>query len=184
MAHLLQRFEPAWRGFNHAAGAEQRLGDNGGRTACRLGVEKLKARFQASKFAARESLIKWTSVAIRSDYRVCAPGKVTMPGVPPRKRHGACGVRKTVETDVRAGDLETTGIFPGNHHSHFVRVGAGLSEESFLQGSRHNRAETRRQLYFLHIVVARMRVKHGIARVFNGSRDARMIMPKRSAHLT
>ena len=183
MAHLLQRLEPAGRRLDDTARAEQRLGDDRGRPARRLGIEQLEAGFQAGELAARKGLVERTAVAIGGDDRVGAARQMAVAGMPARKGDGACRVGQAVETDVRARDLKAAGVFAGDHHRHFIGVGAGFSEQALLQRARHDRAEARGELDFLHVVVARMRVDHGIARVLDGCRDGRVVVAERRAHL-
>src|SRR5208282_2433756 len=59
-----QRLEVAGRGYNHAAGAENGLADEGSGLGREVGVGEFEAGMEALQLAAREAEAQWAAVAM------------------------------------------------------------------------------------------------------------------------
>ena len=85
LAHLLQPLQPAGRRLHHAAGAEQRLGDDRRGLAGGLRIEQLEAGLQAGVVAAGERLRQRAAVTVGRHHRVVPPGRWPCPACQPAK---------------------------------------------------------------------------------------------------
>jgi hypothetical protein len=116
VAELLKPPEPTGRRLDGAAGAEQRLGDDRGRLAGRLGVDQLETRLETGELAFGQGLAQRAAIAVRRDHRVGAAGQRAMPRMPAREGDRHRGVREAVEAQMRAEDLAASGVDAGHHH--------------------------------------------------------------------
>src|SRR5216684_1177985 len=103
-AELLETPQPTRRRLDHAAGAEQGLGDDRRRPTRALRIQQLEAGLEAGELAFGKTLRERAAIAIRGDDCVGAPRQMAVTGVPTRKGDGARGVRKAMKADMRARD--------------------------------------------------------------------------------
>ena len=183
VAHLVQPLQPAARRLHHAAGAEQRLRDDGGRPAGGLCIQQREACGEAGEITRRKSLRERTAITIGRHHRRGAAGQRAVAGVPAGEGHRARRVRQAVEADMRAGDLVAAGIFARDHHRHFVGVRSGLAEQAFLQRRGHDLPQPRGEFDFAHVVVAAMGVQHRVAGIADRGDDRGVVVAEGRAHL-
>src|SRR5260221_1261627 len=84
-AELLETPQPTRRRLDHAAGAEQGLGDDRRRPTRALRIEQLEARLQAGGLASGKCLRQRAAIAVRSDDCRGATQQMAVTGVPTLK---------------------------------------------------------------------------------------------------
>ena len=179
----LERHEVARRHLDHAARADERLGDDRGEVVRALAVEQVEGDREQRPPPVLALRAHRRAVGVGRGDRVEVRNRRPVAPGGRGEAHGAGHVGVAVKAQVQRADAAAPGGAAGEEHRRLVGIGARLDEERAAERGVEGLREARGETELRRVEVDRARMGQRAEALAHGCGHARVVVAQRRAHL-